>query len=172
MGTLPRADDTTLGAYLGNADLSALGDAAALALAAAAGQISPASRAAGVDVDGCGESLFESAILCAVACPACCAMSGVARSQFLMQMYRGCHLFGCVHIDLRHRRVTYSRYVSLALVCPTTHVAVLHVLAAAGLPGAASGEADFLANLDNLVNLSSRAGGCRGRGYVTNVAVG
>jgi hypothetical protein len=37
------------------------------------------------------------------------------------------------------------------------------VLAAAGLPGAASGEADFLANLDNLVNLSSRAGEGGGR---------
>jgi hypothetical protein len=49
VGTLPRADDTTLGAYLGNADLMALGDAAALALAAAAGQTSPASRAAGGD---------------------------------------------------------------------------------------------------------------------------
>jgi hypothetical protein len=36
---------------------------------------------------------------------------------------------------------------------------IRHVLAAAGLPGAASGEADFLENLDNLVNLSSRAGG-------------
>lgn len=46
VGPVPHADTTTLGAYLGNADLTALGDAAALA-AAAAGELSPAARAAG-----------------------------------------------------------------------------------------------------------------------------
>jgi hypothetical protein len=71
---LPWTDATTLGAYLGNADLTALGDAAAAALAAA-GEVSSPGAA--------------------------------GRSS---------------------------------------------------LPGAASGEADFLANLDNLVALSSRAG--------------
>lgn len=74
VGPLPRADATTLGAYLGNADLTALGDAAAAALAAA-GEASPKPRSS--------------------------------------------------------------------------------------LPGAASGEAEFLANLDNLVALSSKAGGRR-----------
>lgn len=43
VGPLPRADATTLGAYLGNADLTALGDAAAAALAAA-GEMSPSGR--------------------------------------------------------------------------------------------------------------------------------
>ncbi len=46
VGPVPLADTTTLGAYLGNADLTAIGDAAALA-AAAAGELSPAARAAG-----------------------------------------------------------------------------------------------------------------------------
>jgi hypothetical protein len=64
VGPVPHADTTTLGAYLGNADLTALGDAAALA-AAAAGELSPAARAAGrqqwqdsgrvrVSLQGCG----------------------------------------------------------------------------------------------------------------------
>jgi hypothetical protein len=53
VGPLPRADTTTLGAYLGNADLTALGDAAAAAAAAAAaGEGSQAGRAAGEGAEG------------------------------------------------------------------------------------------------------------------------
>lgn len=53
VGPVPHADTTTLGAYLGSADLTAIGDAAALA-AAAAGELSPASRAAG----GCANGML------------------------------------------------------------------------------------------------------------------
>lgn len=68
MGPLPRADTTTLGAYLGSADLTAIGDAAALAAAAAAeDQLSPASRAAGVDVF-VGWCLCAIVDMCVVAC--------------------------------------------------------------------------------------------------------
>lgn len=84
VGPLPRADATTLGAYLGNADLTALGDAAAAALAAA-GDASPRPRSS--------------------------------------------------------------------------------------LPGAASGEVEFLANLDNLVALSSKAGQCGVQGHMGSMSV-
>jgi hypothetical protein len=48
VGPLPRADAATLGAYLGNADLAALGDASASALEAAAAATGAGGGAGGL----------------------------------------------------------------------------------------------------------------------------
>jgi hypothetical protein len=65
VGPLPRADATTLGAYLGNADLTALGDAAAAALAAA-GEMSPSGRPS-KHVVGAGQwAATHSVLLCSI----------------------------------------------------------------------------------------------------------